>query len=110
MIPHHAGGRDWAALAGEVSWAQVAEVIDTQGGALGMQDCLLSAGFERLAQTVHAEKPTTGPPTPASNLQAVLYESKRRVVGPLCMHVLTFLCRESAAATFLLPDYQHDLI
>jgi len=23
------------------------------------------------------------------------------------MHVLTFLCRESAAATFLLPGYQH---
>jgi len=32
------------------------------------------------------------------------------VVGPLCMHVLTFLCRESAAATFLLPGYQHDHI
>jgi len=31
-------------------------------------------------------------------------------VGPLCMHVLTFLCRESAAATFLLPGYQHDHI
>jgi len=27
------------------------------------------------------------------------------------MHVLTFLCRESAAAaTFLLPGYQHDHI
>jgi len=30
-------------------------------------------------------------------IKDVLYESKR--MGPLCMHVLTFLCRESAAAT-----------
>jgi len=39
------------------------------------------------------------------------HASKRRVVGPLCMHVLKFLCRESAAAaTFLLPGYQHNHI
>jgi len=36
--------------------------------------------------------------------------SKRRVVGPLCMHVLTLLCRESCSCHFLLPGYQHDLI
>jgi len=36
-------------------------------------------------------------------LQDVISESEGRVVGPLCMHVLTFLCRESAAVTSHAP-------
>jgi len=36
----------------------------------------------------------------------MFFESERRVVVPLCICVLTFLCRESAAVNVLLPGNQ----
>jgi len=47
------------------------------------------------------------PACPGRHVPTVFYvDSKRRVVGPLCMHVPTLLCREPCH--FLLPGYQHD--